>query len=146
MNHSVHFKSDRHDWETPQFLFDGLNAEFRFELDVCATAKTAKCRRYFTPEDDGLTQEWAGVCWMNPPYGREIERWMAKAVDSAHGGALVVCLVPARTDTRWWHKYARRGEIRYLRGRLRFGDATNAAPFPSAIVVLRPPLTDEARR
>lgn len=146
MNHNVHFKSDRHDWETPQFLFDGLNAEFRFELDVCATAKTAKCRRYFTPEDDGLKQDWDGVCWMNPPYGREIEQWMAKAVDAAHRGALVVCLVPARTDTRWWHKYARRGEIRYLRGRLRFGEATNAAPFPSAIVVLRPPLTGEAAR
>lgn len=139
MQKNLHFMSKRNDWETPQFLFDGLNAEFGFEVDVCATAETAKCKRYFTPEDDGLSQKWEGTCWMNPPYGRVIGRWMQKAFEASLGGALVVCLVPARTDTRWWHKYAMRGEIRYLRGRLRFGNAHNSAPFPSAIVIFRPP-------
>ena len=139
MTSNVHFMAERQDWETPQFLFDGLNAEFGFELDVCATAENAKCKRYFSEQDDGLTQIWEGVCWMNPPYGRQIERWMKKAFESAREGALVVCLVPARTDTRWWHKYAMWGEIRYLRGRLRFGSSANSAPFPSAVVVFRPP-------
>ena len=146
MPENIHFSSERHDWETPQYPFDGLNAEFRFELDVCATAVTAKCRRYFSLEDDALSQPWGGVCWMNPPYGRQIELWMRKAVESALAGALVVCLVPARTDTRWWHQYATRGEIPYLRGRLKFGQAANSAPFPSAIVVLRPPRIGEATR
>lgn len=140
---NVHFQSNKHDWETPQFLFDGLNAEFGFELDVCATEANAKCKRFFSADDDGLKQVWAGVCWMNPPYGREIERWIAKAFESAKSGALVVCLVPARTDTRWWHKYVTRGEIRYLRGRLKFGTAENSAPFPSAIVIFRPPRTGD---
>ena len=146
MPENVHFSSERHDWETPQYLFDGLNAEFGFDLDVCATAATAKCRRFFSLEDDALSKLWAGVCWMNPPYGRQIEQWMRIAVESALAGALVVCLVPARTDTRWWHQYATRGEIRYLRGRLKFGQAVNSAPFPSAIVVLRPPRIGEATR
>lgn len=135
----VHFMSERHDWETPQYLFDGLNAEFGFDLDVCATPMNAKCKRYYTEADDGLAKKWEGVCWMNPPYGREIGQWMQKALESSREGALVVCLVPARTDTTWWHRYAMRGEIRFLRGRLRFGGATNSAPFPSAIVIFRPP-------
>ncbi|MBI1902912.1 MAG: phage N-6-adenine-methyltransferase [Planctomycetes bacterium] len=135
------FSSVRDDWETPQFLFDGLNAEFGFDLDVCATADNAKCRRFYTKADDGLAQRWEGVCWMNPPYGREIEKWVRKAFEeSQRHAALVVCLLPARTDTRWWHKYVLRAtEIRYLRGRLKFAGACNSAPFPSAIVVFRPP-------
>jgi phage N-6-adenine-methyltransferase len=139
MEQLVFFKSERDDWETPQFLFEGLNAEFGFELDVCATEETAKCKRFFTSDDDGLSQTWSGVCWMNPPYGRQIERWMKKAFESAGEGVLVVCLVPARTDTRWWHKYAMRGEIRFLRGRLKFVGSDNGAPFPSAVVIFRPP-------
>lgn len=145
MERNVHFSSELQDWETPQYLFDGLNAEFGFEVDVCATAETAKCRKYYSCEEDGLSKTWGGSCWMNPPYGREIESWMKKAVESARKGALVVCLVPARTDTRWWHRYATLGEIRYLRGRLKFGKATNSAPFPSAIVIFRPPHTGGAR-
>lgn len=139
MSTNIHFSSERHDWETPQYIFDGLNAEFGFDLDVCATDTTAKCRRYFTKEFDALEQNWQGVCWMNPPYGRQIEKWMKKAFESAWSGSLVVCLVPARTDTHWWHRYATRGEIRYLRGRLKFEGAANSAPFPSAIVIFRPP-------
>lgn len=139
MNQNVHFSSQSHEWETPQYLFEGLNAEFGFELDVCATKENAKCKNYFTPSQDALAQQWSGVCWMNPPYGRAISTWMRKAYQSALDGATVVCLVPARTDTTWWHKYSLRGEIRFLKGRLKFGDSENSAPFPSAVVIFRPP-------
>ena len=133
------FKSETDDWATPQYIFDGLDAEFGFELDVCASPSNAKCEHYFTVEDDGLSQVWGQrVCWMNPPYGRDIAKWMRKAYESSLDGATVVCLVPARTDTAWWHRYATRGDIRYLRGRLKFGEAINSAPFPSAVVVFRP--------
>jgi phage N-6-adenine-methyltransferase len=123
------------EWSTPDELFKVLDDEFGFTLDVCATAENAKCARYFTADDDGLAQHWTGVCWMNPPYGSAIKDWMAKAHDAARAGVTVVCLVPARTDTEWWWEHARHGEVRFLRGRLRFGDAATA-PFPSAVVVL----------
>ncbi len=137
--HRVYFSSASDEWSTPQTFFDVLNDEFGFTLDVCATETNAKCKRYFTREEDGLKQPWgSNRCWMNPPYGRQIGAWMAKADAEASTGALVVCLVPARTDTGWWHDYAAKAdEIRFVRGRLRFGDATNAAPFPSAVVVFR---------
>jgi len=137
---AVHYSSATDLWETPQAFFDELNAIFGFGLDVCATPENAKCPRYFTKETDGLAQEWKGVCWMNPPYGREIGQWMAKAYRSALSGATVVCLVPARTDTVWWHDYAAKGEVRFVKGRLKFGDAKNSAPFPSAVIVFRPPM------
>ena len=133
------FSSATDEWETPIALFDGLDVEFRFELDVCATAQNAKCEQFYTREVDGLSQPWNGTCWMNPPYGRDIGRWVKKAYESSRDGAIVVCLLPARTDTRWWHDYVMRGEVRLLRGRLRFGNATNSAPFPSAVVVFRCP-------
>lgn len=126
-------------WETPKWLFDELNEKYHFDIDVCATPENAKCATYYTPEQDGLKQEWKGVCWMNPPYGREIGKWVKKAYESAQAGATVVCLLPARTDTAWWHDYVMRGgEITFLRGRLKFGNAQNSAPFPSAIVVFKP--------
>lgn len=135
----VLFSTKSHDWETPQHIFVGLDAEFGFDLDVCATPNNAKCSDYFSLKDDGLRQDWGQrICWMNPPYGREIAAWMRKAFESSLAGATVVCLVPARTDTAWWHRYATHGEVRYLRGRLKFGEATSGAPFPSAIVVFRP--------
>ena len=136
---SVHFSSASCLWATPQDLFDRLDAQYGFETDVCATPENAKCPQYYTAADDGLRQPWRGVCWMNPPYGREIGAWMRKAYESSIGGATVVCLVPARTDTSWWHDYAAKGEIEFLRGRLKFGGHRNSAPFPSAIVVFRPP-------
>jgi len=117
-------------------LFDELDHEFGFTVDVCASPENAKCSRYFTREQDGLSQEWRGVCWMNPPYGRTIREWMRKAHESAQGGAVVVCLVPARPDTAWWHDYCEAAEVRFIRGRLKFGGAKNGAPFPSAIVVM----------
>jgi site-specific DNA-methyltransferase (adenine-specific) len=125
------------EWETPLDLFLKLDAEFHFDMDVCASAENAKCGDYWTAEDDGLAQPWYGLtCWCNPPYGREISKWVKKAAES---GATVVMLLPARTDTRWFHDYVyRKAEIRFIRGRLKFGGARNAAPFPSMIVVFRP--------
>jgi len=137
---NVHFSSKTDMWATPQDTFDALAAEFGpFDLDVCATPENAKCPRYYTREDDGLAQPWTGRCWMNPPYGRTIGQWMKKAYEESQRGALVVCLVPARTDTAWWHDYAMKGQIRFLRGRLKFGGAANSAPFPSAVVVFANP-------
>ena len=136
---NVHFSSATDLHATPQDFFDQLDAEFGFDLDVCASPENAKCTIYFTKEDDGLHQDWTGVVWMNPPYGREIGRWLKKANESAKdNGATVVCLVPARTDTNWWHEYVIQHEVRFVRGRLKFGDAKNSAPFPSAVVVIRP--------
>jgi phage N-6-adenine-methyltransferase len=134
---NVHFSSATDLWATPQDLFDRLHAQYRFETDVCATPENAKCPKFFTKAQDGLAQQWDGVCWMNPPYGREIGAWMAKAYRASQAGTTVVCLVPARTDTAWWHDYAVKGDIEFLRGRLKFGGHKNSAPFPSAIVVFR---------
>jgi phage N-6-adenine-methyltransferase len=126
------------EWGTPASFYAQLHAEFGFTLDVCATAMNAKCARFYTAQEDGLQQVWTGVCWANPPYGRQLAAWMRKAYESAGDGTTVVCLVPARTDTRWWHHYAVRGEIRYVQGRLTFGGAANPAPFPNAVVIFRP--------
>lgn len=130
------FSSKTDDWATPQDFFDVWNALYDLELDVCADHNNAKCENYFTKEHDGLQQDWqAKRCWMNPPYGREIGKWMEKAYQESQRGAIVVCLVPARTDTSWWHDYAMQGAITFIRGRLKFGDSKNSAPFPSAVVV-----------
>lgn len=137
---AVHFSSATDQWPTPQWLFDALDAEFGFDLDVCASPEHAKCRRYYSPAVDGLQQTWEGVCWMNPPYGRGIGSWVRKAHESARNGATVCCLLPARTDTKWWHRHVMHAtEIRFLKGRLRFGNAKAGAPFPSAIVVFGAP-------
>lgn len=136
---SVHFSSASDDWPTPQDFFDKVNSELGpLDLDVCASPENAKCARYFTKVDDGLAHPWRGKVWMNPPYGRGIGAWMRKAYESAQDGALVVCLVPARTDTAWWHDYAAKGNVRFIRGRLKFGGHVNSAPFPSALVVFQP--------
>lgn len=135
------FSSAREDWETPPEFFNELDGEFHFDLDVCATPATAKCARRFTPAEDGLNRPWAPhICWMNPPYGRAIRRWMDKALAESRRGATVVCLVPARTDTAWWHDCVIGGaaEVRFVRGRLRFVGAAHPAPFPSAVIIFRP--------
>lgn len=127
-------------WETPQDFFGELDEEFRFDLDVCALPENAKCAAYYTPEMDGLSQPWYGRCWCNPPYGRQIGAWVAKAAASAMDGAIVVMLLPARTDTRWFHRYIyHRAEIRFVPGRLKFGGAKWNAPFPCMVVIFRPP-------
>lgn len=139
MNNDVMFSSTTGEWETPEDLFKKLNKEFHFTLDVCATAENAKCDKYYTKAADGLSQVWEGNVWCNPPYGRDVGRWVQKAHESAAENTTVVMLLPARTDTRWFHDYINGiAEVRFLRGRLRFGDARNTAPFPSMVVVFRP--------
>lgn len=134
MNEAL-FSSATDEWSTPNAFFQALNAEFRFELDVCATAENAKCAKYYTREQDGLAQKWGGVCWCNPPYGREVGKWVQKAAES---GCTVVMLLPARTDTKWFHEYIYgRAEVRFVRGRLKFGGSKNSAPFPIMVVVFR---------
>lgn len=143
MNKDVMFSSKTDMWATPQDFYNSLNAKFKFQTDVCAIAENAKCDNYYSPEQNGLEQDWKGTCWMNPPYGREISRWMEKAYVSAKdNGATVVCLVPARVDTKWWHNFSAKGEVSFLKGRLKFGDSKNSAPFPSAVVVFRPTVKD----
>lgn len=135
---NVHFSSKTDEWETPQDLFDKLNAIHHFNLDVCATEENAKYELFLSKEMNSLKKPWHLIalrCWMNPPYGREIGKWMRKAYEESLLGCKVVCLVPARTDTAWWHDYAMKGKIEFLRGRLKFGGHKNSAPFPSAIVV-----------
>lgn len=117
-------------WETPQALFDRLDSQFHFDTDVCALPENAKCEHFYTPQDDGLKQKWVGVCWMNPPYGREIGKWIEKAYNSAaQNGATVVCCLPARTDTAWFHDFVLPyGKIEFLRGRLKFLGGTKRSP------------------
>lgn len=135
---NIHFSSNTDMWATPQDFFEKYNKIYKFETDVCAIKENAKCKNFFTPEQDGLKQQWTGVCWMNPPYGRTISNWVKKAYESSKQGATVVCLLPARTDTKWWHSYCMRGDIEFIKGRLKFGGSKNPAPFPSAIVVFKP--------
>lgn len=146
------FSSKTDDWATPQWLFDELNAKYGpFGLDVCASKENAKCHCYYTEIDDGLRKNWAidiqhGSCWMNPPYGREIGKWVKKAYEESQKGCLVVALLPARTDTRWFHQYIYRQpnvNVDFCRGRLKFGTSKNSAPFPSMIVVFNPPKEKE---
>jgi len=143
MNNELMFSSKTDLWATPQSFFDKLNRVFKFEIDVCALPENAKCPIYFTPEQNGLEQEWIGTLWMNPPYGKEISAWVEKAHLSAkQNGATVVCLLPARVDTRWWHDYCEKAEVFFIKGRLKFGGSKNSAPFPSAVVVFRPNLSE----
>ena len=133
MNKKVMFSHTTDIWSTPQDLYDRYNEKYHFDIDVCALPKNAKCKKYFTPEMDGLSQEWRGRCWCNPPYGRQIGKWVKKAFESK---AIVVMLLPARTDTKWFHEYCLPyGKIEFIKGRIKFGNAEHSAPFPSMIVV-----------
>ena len=139
MNTELMFSSKTDLWETPKDLFDKLNNEFHFTLDVCATPENAKCDSFYTKEQDGLSQPWEGVVWCNPPYGRQIGEWVRRAFLASVSGNTVVMLLPARTDTRWFHEYIYgKAEIRFIRGRLKFGGSKNSAPFPSMVVVFMP--------
>jgi phage N-6-adenine-methyltransferase len=137
--------SARGTWATPWPLFRAIDAVFHFDIDVCATADNAKCKRFFTPEQDGLKQSWAPrTCWLNPVYGRGVELWLQKAIDEAERGATVVALLPHRPDTRWW-RLARRAEVTELEGRVTFEGADSPAPFPSCLCVFRPRLPSRLR-
>ena len=122
-------------WSTPQDFFDELDSEFNFNLDPCATTENHKCDMWFNKDEDGLSKSWDNSrTFMNPPYGREIGKWVKKA--SEQQGGVCVCLLPARTDTRWFHDYIyNKAEIRFIKGRLKFGGSKNSAPFPSMVVV-----------
>jgi phage N-6-adenine-methyltransferase len=136
MSLAVHFSSKTVEWETPQSLYGELNEEFAFLLDVCATDTNHKARRYYTKLQDGLCSAWSRRNWMNPPYGREIYHWVKKASKNP----TTVCLLPARTDTRWFHEFIyqnARAEIRFIKGRVRFGSAQAGAPFPSMVVIFK---------
>lgn len=131
----VLFSSASDNWSTPDDLFSVLNLEFSFTLDVAADPFNAKCDRFFTVSDDGLKQEWSGVVWCNPPYNRRVGSWLKKASEAS---CTVVMLLPSRTDTKWFHDYALNcTEIRFLRGRLRFGGSKDPAPFPSMLCIWR---------
>ena len=135
---SVFFSSKNDIWSTPQDFFDTLNEEFRFTLDACALSYNAKCKLFFTPQDDGLVQNWGGhTVFVNPPYGRKIALWVEKCYrESLKENTKVVMLIPARTDTAYFHKFIYgKAEIRFVKGRLKFGNAQHGAPFPSMIVV-----------
>lgn len=136
------FAHNTDDWETPQDLFDALDNEFHFGIDVCASAENRKCMNFFDKNDDGLSKNWGGygTIWCNPPYGRVISLWVRKAVEETSKGHTTVMLIPARTDTRWFHDYVYKKpnvEIRFIKGRLKFGGAKNSAPFPSMIVIFK---------
>ena len=129
------------EWETPQDFFDNLNREFKFNLDVCATPENTKCLKFISPDQDALSQEWHGICWMNPPYDKSIGLWLKKAYETSRKGYTVVCLIQGRSsDTKWWHYYVMRSsEIRYIKDRLHFGinKIFNRANISSIIVVFR---------
>ncbi len=129
------FSHSSDEWATPQDLFDKLDEEFHFEIDVCATEENAKCAKYFTAESDGLKQNWGrSVIWCNPPYS-DIKSWAKKC--SEHNG-IAVMLVPSRTDTKWFHDYCYgKAELRFIKGRLHFNGSKNSAPFPSMLVIFR---------
>ena len=138
MNTELMFSSKTDMWSTPQKFYDELNKEFNFDLDPCATIENAKCDLYFTEEENGLTQDWEGfTVFCNPPYGRVLKEWVQKCYEeSLKPNTRVVMLIPARTDTIYFHKYIYNvATIRFLKGRLKFGECTNSAPFPSMVVV-----------
>lgn len=133
------FSSNTNEWATPKAFFDALDAEFHFDLDPCATPENAKCKKFYTVEDDGLTKNWGGArVFCNPPYGREIATWVRKCYEeSRKPDTLVVMLIPARTDTIYFHQhiYHKAREIRFVRGRLHFNESKQGAPFPSMVVI-----------
>ena len=140
MNTSVMFSSKSDEWETPIDVFNRLNEEFDFDLDPCADENNHKCDRYFTQKQNGLIQNWGGSkVFCNPPYGKEISAWVRKCSDeSKKENTVVVMLIPARTDTKWFHDYIyQKAEVRFLKGRLKFGGSKNNAPFPSMVVVFK---------
>lgn len=138
MNTDVMFSSKSNEWATPQSFFDKLNEEFGFTLDPCCTHENAKCEHHYTIEEDGLSQNWGGqVVFCNPPYGRDLPKWVKKCHDESRH-ATIVMLIPARTDTSYFHDFIyHKAEIRFIRGRLKFGEGKNSAPFPSMVVVYK---------
>jgi site-specific DNA-methyltransferase (adenine-specific) len=142
--HESLYSSRSEEWPTPQSFFDELNEEFNFTLDPCATPENAKCPRFFTKVEDGLTQDWGThTVFCNPPYGKNMRKWARKCFDASMRGATVVLLAHSRTDTRWFHDWVYgKAELRFVKGRLRFGTGRQSAPFPSLVAVFKPPAND----
>lgn len=140
MNNEVMFSSKTDEWATPQDLFDKLNEEFHFDLDVCASEYNHKCALYYDRKQDGLKMPWKNhIIWCNPPYGREIGKWV-HAANQEHmtNGTTIVMLLPAWTDTKWFHDdILGWADIRFLKGRLKFGGCKNSAPFPSMLIIFQ---------
>ena len=147
MNKDLMFSSVSNEWETPKDFFNKYNDLYNFEIDVCATDDNTLCDDHFTIDDDALTKDWGKkICWMNPPYGRGIGKFIKKAYEESIKGCIVVCLIPSRTDTRWWHDYVMKGDIEFIKGRLKFTNRLlpsyredgnfklSPAPFPSAVI------------
>lgn len=133
------FSSASNEWATPQEFFDQLNSEFHFTLDPCSTHDNAKCENHYTIAEDGLSQNWGGRVFCNPPYGRELPKWVKKCYEESLKGTLVVMLIPSRTDTRWFHDWIYgKAEIRFIKGRLKFGGSKQNAPFSSMVVIFKP--------
>ena len=137
---SVHFSSKTDDWYTPQYIIDDVCEVYGlgwFELDACASKENAKADTFYTKEENGLSKDWSQYdsVWCNPPYGKEIGKWIKKAYEESMKGAWVCMLIPSRTDTKWWHDYVMKGDITFIKGRIKFGGSKNSAPFPSALVV-----------
>lgn len=132
------------EWATPLAFFEQLNREFSFTLDPCCTHSNAKCKLHYTKEDDGLSKNWGGqVVFCNPPYGKELPKWVKKCYEESRH-ADIVLLIPARTDTRWFHDYIyNKAEIRFIKGRLKFNEAKTAAPFPSMVVIYKNKLNNK---
>jgi site-specific DNA-methyltransferase (adenine-specific) len=140
--HEALYSSRSEEWSTPPNFFRLLDDEFHFTLDACATVANAKCKTFFTKRQDGLRQDWGTeIVFCNPPYGKQMRAWARKCHDAALSGATVVMLAHSRTDTKWFHEwvYERAAEIRFVRGRLKFGDGRQSAPFPSLIAIFKPP-------
>tara|TARA_A100001391_G_C5073854_1_gene278804 strand:- start:1167 stop:1601 length:435 start_codon:yes stop_codon:yes gene_type:complete len=136
----VHFSSQTDDWYTPQYIIDDVKNKYNlknFDLDPCCNLENKKALVGFYKKDDGLSKNWFGDVWMNPPYGRVIGRWIKKAYEESQKGCTVYCLIPSRTDTKWWHDYVMKGDVTFYRGRIKFGGSKNSAPFPSALVIFR---------
>ena len=147
MNTKVMFSSSKDDWETPDELFNQLDKEFDFDVDLAATKENAKCDFFISPEEDAFKQNWNMIngmiysrlkAWLNPPYGKGIIKWLEKCLEESAKGLTIVVLLPARTDTKWFHKFAKLTEIRFLPGRLTFKGAPAPAPFPSLLMIFRP--------
>jgi site-specific DNA-methyltransferase (adenine-specific) len=141
--------SKSNEWATPQTFFDELDNEFNFTLDPCSTSDNHKCKKYYTFEDDGLSKDWSNeIVFMNPPYGGHTGEWIKKAWESSLNGATVVCLIVSSTDRSYWHDYIfpYASEIRWVRGRLSFGEVKSTAPFASALVIFSPDISVQQRQ
>ena len=141
MNTELMFSTGTSYWSTPQYLFDELNKKFNFTIDVCADTTNKKVKKYFDIKSNGLVQSWQNnICWCNPPYGREISTWIKKAKDECSSDCVIVMLLPARVDTKWFHEYIYTNDdckISFIKGRLKFSGSKNSAQFPSMIVVFK---------